>query len=322
MVSIVIPCHNAALWLAQTLESALAQTHPDIEIIVVDDGSTDDSLVVARTFESRGVHVVSQPNRGASAARNHGLRLARGEFIQFLDADDLLAPDKIAAQVATLTRTPAIALSASQWGRFTDSPAQAVFNAEAVYQARNGTEFLQLHYETGSMMQPGAWLTSRALLDRAGPWDETLSLNDDGEYFSRVMLAASQIVFTPTARCYYRAPAHRSLSRRRDAAALASLFRSVELTTGHLLAADRSPRSQAAAAHGWKWTAFELYPGAPALSRAAERKSAELGGSPRPFPAGPRFQFAARLLGWRLAKRIADCSLLRNLMASPNRVAR
>ena len=77
-----------------------------------------------------------------------------------------------------------------------------MFNPEAVYAARTGVEFLQLHYETGSMMQPGAWLAPRALLDRAGPWDETLSLNDDGEYFARVMLAASTFRFVPTARCY------------------------------------------------------------------------------------------------------------------------
>ena len=71
LVSILIPCSNAAPWLAATLASALAQTHPRTEIIIVDDGSSDHSLAIARTFEPHGVRVVTQPNAGASAARNH-----------------------------------------------------------------------------------------------------------------------------------------------------------------------------------------------------------------------------------------------------------
>jgi glycosyltransferase involved in cell wall biosynthesis len=74
LVSILIPCSNAAPWLAATLASALAQTHPRTEIIIVDDGSSDHSLAIARTFEPHGVRVVTQPNAGASAARNHARR--------------------------------------------------------------------------------------------------------------------------------------------------------------------------------------------------------------------------------------------------------
>lgn len=305
LASIIVPCYNAAPWLAATLESALAQTWPNTEVIVIDDGSTDESLVIARGFESRGVGVVTQPNRGASAARNHGLQIAKGDFIQFLDADDLLAPDKIARQASVLSAAPADSLAAGRWGRFAGSVEQAVFSEEAVYQASSGVEFLQLHYETGSMMQPGAWLAPRTLLKRAGPWNEALSLNDDGEYFARVVLSAGRLVSTPLARCYYRVPPHCSLSRRRDSVALASLYRSVELTTRHLMRADSSPRTRAAAAYAWKWTAFELYPGAPGLSRAADRKCSELGGSSRPMPAGRRFHLLAHVIGWRLAKRFA-----------------
>src|SRR5689334_12629004 len=90
-VSILVPCYNAARWLPATLASALAQTESSIEVIVVDDGSTDESLAVARSYESRGVRVFSQRNAGASAARNRAMREARGEFLQFLDADDLLS---------------------------------------------------------------------------------------------------------------------------------------------------------------------------------------------------------------------------------------
>lgn len=303
-VSIIIPCYNAAPWLAQTLESALAQTWPATEIIVVNDGSRDTSLAVAQTFAARGVRVIDQPNRGASAARNHGLRVARGDYIQFLDADDLLAPDKIALQMAALEPAGPDVLASAAWGRFATDPASADFVPQAVAQARTGVEFLQLHHETGSMMQPGAWLASRRLLDRAGPWDEALSLNDDGEYFARVMLAARGLVHVAAARCYYRSGLAGSLSRRTDPPALTSLFRSVELTIRHLQAADDSPRTRAVCADAWMRTAFEVFPAMPELAGEAERRSRALGGPRRPLPGSGRFQLAARFLGWRLARRI------------------
>lgn len=303
-VSILVPCYNSARWLAATLESALAQTWPHKEIIVINDGSTDDSLAVARPFEAQGVRVLDQANAGAAAARNAGLRAAGGDYVQFLDADDLLAPDKLEQQMRLLAPLGPRVISSSRWAHFRDAPAEAVFTEHANYRDMTGVEFLQLHWEEGCMMQPGAWLAPRSLLEAAGPWNESLSLNDDGEYFARVLLAAERIVFCRAARTYYRAHGGSRLSARRDRRSLESLFRSVELTTARLLAADASARTRAAVAYAWKWTAFELYPGAPDLAERAEAASRQQGGSARPFPAGGRFQLAARFLGWRLAKRL------------------
>ena len=309
LVSILIPAYNSAPWLAATLQSAFAQTHPRTELIVIDDGSTDATLAIARSFAAQGVRVATQPNSGASAARNHALRLAQGEYIQFLDADDLLAPDKIALQLAALSAALPLAVASGTWGRFTTDPASTVWSTEAVYAARSGIAYLQIHYETGSMMQPGAWLAPRALLDLAGPWDEILSLNDDGEYFARVTLRASSIVPVPAARCHYRTGSAASLSRRRDTRALTSLHRSVELTTAHLLSADPSPRSHAAAALAWRATAFELYPDAPNLARAARRAARSLSNSDTPCGGPAWVAHLARLTGWLFARRL---HLLRN----------
>jgi glycosyltransferase involved in cell wall biosynthesis len=304
LVSIIIPCYNAEPWLAAALDSALAQTWPEKEIVVVNDGSRDQSLAVARRHQALGVQVIDQPNRGASAARNAGLRAARGAFVQFLDADDLLAPDKIERQMGVLADRGDRWLASGEWARFDRDPAAAVLAPPTNWRDLTGVEFLQLSYEELTMMHPAAWLAPRGLLDRAGPWDESLSLNDDGEYFARVMLAAERIVFCPAARSYYRSNLSGSLSGGGDRRALESLYRSAELTVSHLLGADGSPRSRAAAAYAWKWMAFELYPGAPDLSRQAERNSWALGGSRRPFPAGGRFRLVAKLLGWRRAKRL------------------
>ncbi|MEO6994121.1 MAG: glycosyltransferase [Lacunisphaera sp.] len=304
LVSIIVPCYNAEPWLATTLESALAQNWPDKEIIVVNDGSQDRSLAVAETFHARSIRIVSQPNRGAAAARNRGLQEARGEFIQFLDADDLLAFDKISRQIMTIRPLGAGALASGSWARFQSTPESAVFTHEANQRDFSGVEFLQTNFEQRTMMHPAAWLAPRALLDRAGPWDESLSLNDDGEYFARVALASSQIVHCADARSYYRSNLSGSLSSRKDSRALESLYHSMELTLNGLLKHDASPRSRAAAAFAWKYTAFELYPGAPSLAIKAESACRALGGSDRPFPGSGRFQLAARLLGWRMARRL------------------
>src|SRR5882757_7587254 len=101
LVSILIPCHNGGAYLRATLESALNQTHPQCEVIVVDDGSTDDSLAIARDFEPR-IKVLTGPQKGASAARDRATEEARGEWLQYLDADDLLLPHAVASRVAAL----------------------------------------------------------------------------------------------------------------------------------------------------------------------------------------------------------------------------
>jgi len=318
LVSILIPAYNAGEWIEKTLYSALGQTHPSCEIIVVDDGSRDDTLAQAQAFAaqypSARIRIESQQNAGASAARNYALRLAQGDFIQYLDADDLLAPKKIARQLAALTQHPPLTLVMGTWGRFTNDPTQTAWaENEAVYQARSGVEFLQLKLETHSMVQPGAWLIPRELCKRAGPWNESLSLNDDGEYFSRVALLAKRLLYVPDARAYYRSAISSSLSRRRTPRALDSLYCSEQLTINHLFAADDSPRSRAAAALGWRRLAGELYPEAPELARAA-RKAARTLGAEDDTPIGvPNWvTYAARLIGWPNARRL---QFLRNRLA-------
>jgi glycosyltransferase involved in cell wall biosynthesis len=99
LVSILIPAYNSENWIIETVQSALNQTWKRLEVIVVDDGSTDHTLSVVRTLECKNLKIVSQQNNGACSARNHALRLAQGEVIQWLDSDDLLHPDKIASQM-------------------------------------------------------------------------------------------------------------------------------------------------------------------------------------------------------------------------------
>ncbi len=303
LVSIIIPCFNAAPWLAATLESALGQTGPRCEIIVIDDGSHDDSVAIARGFESRGIRTVAQPNRGASAARNHGLRLATGDFIQFLDADDLLESNKIARQLETLVAAPGC-VAAGPWGRFEIDPATAIFSPEDNWRDSDPVDWLVLNFAGRGMMPPVAWLTPRTLIDRAGPWDERLTLNDDGEYFCRVLLASMGVKFNGAARTFYRSNRPGSLSRRRSVAAWRSALLSQELCARHLIAREDSPRTHRGCADLFQRLAFEACPEAPdVVDRALELVRIH-GGSPARLGGGRALRLISRVLGWKTARRL------------------
>lgn len=306
LVSVLIPCHNAAPWLAATLDSALLQTWQRIEIIVVDDGSIDDSLAIARRYESRGVRVVRQSRGGASSARNHAFRISGGDLVQFLDADDLISPDKIAAQVGFLSGADARSMATCRWARFTADPGEADFSEEGSFRDFLPIDYLIAHTSGAATMHPAAWLVPRDVAQLAGPWDETLSLNDDGEYFSRAVLAASRVCFCPAGASFYRSNLPDSLSRQRSRHALESLYRSVSLVAGHLLKSEDSPRVRRALADYWQRLRYELYPSATDLSQRAASEVRRLGGSSLTPAMGRRSKWVSSVFGWRVALRMRE----------------
>lgn len=109
-VSIVIPAYNQAHFLPQTLDSVLHQTYPHFEVIIVDDGSTDETSKICNAFSQQDsrIHIIQQPNQGPSAARNHGIREAKGKYICFLDADDLMDPKRVELQLAEFEKNSAV----------------------------------------------------------------------------------------------------------------------------------------------------------------------------------------------------------------------
>lgn len=305
LVSILIPCYNAESWLPETLESALGQTWENIEVIVVDDGSTDNSLAVAKKFESSKVKVISQHNQGASVARNRALQEAQGDFIQYLDADDLLAPDKIEHQVKLLNcdRNSDYIVSCA-WARFYQTPAEAVFQPQPIWQDMLPVEWLICAWEENWMMHPAVWLIPRQIAETIGFWNESLSLYDDGEYFCRAILASQKVKFCQASKTYYRSGNTNSLSGLKSFKAWQSGFLSLELSTNNLLALENTARTQNASAMCFQRFVYDAYPHAPELVKKAQLKVASLGGVDLPPPGGTRFQLMCRLFGWKLAKRI------------------
>lgn len=303
LVSVIIPCRNAAAWLGEAIESCLGQTWRNVEIIVVDNGSVDSSLQLAKRYASRGISVLECVREGASAARNMGLTQARGDLIQFLDADDVLDRDKIRVQVEQLARAPEASLASGAWARFRHHPSEAVFVPEPVWRNFEPQEFLIASWLGGGMIPSFAWLTPRALIERAGPWNERLSLNDDGEFFSRVVLAASCIVFCDDARGYYRTTAHPSISKRHDPNAFKSSFSAIDLSCRLLMRHCTSPAAAKACATQYQRFAYGAYPDVPELVAEAERRSIELGGSELRPGGGRAFQALTRAFGWKFGRR-------------------
>ncbi len=311
LVSILIPCYNAAPWIAQTLQSALNQTWSNLEIIMVDDGSTDDSFAIAKSFESSQVKVIQQSNQGASVARNQALSLAQGDYIQYLDADDLLAPDKIRQQVEQLSLNQnAGQIAAGEWARFYHDPETAIFSSEPVWEDFAPVDWLICSWNGGGMMHPAAWLIPRNI---AGTWDESLSLHDDGEYFCRVVLASRGVKFCWGARSYYRSGLLNSLSRANSQSAIESGFQAIELEIDHLLAAENSDRTRRACATALQRFIYSVYPDAPDLIAKAEKRVESLGGTNLPPSGGSRFLMLSKVVGWKTAKRLQNLILTANV---------
>jgi glycosyltransferase involved in cell wall biosynthesis len=304
LVSILIPCYNAENWLAEAVESALTQTCNNKEIIIVDDGSTDGSLDIAKQFESTSVKIISQLNQGASAARNRAYAECQGDFIQYLDADDLLAPDKIERQIQLLQQDQLGYVASGEWARFYQSPAEAQFIPQPLWTDLEPIDWLTTAWQAHQMMHPAAWLIPRSIAEQAGGWNESLSLNDDGEYFCRVVLASRGIKFCWGAKTYYRSGNTSSLSGSKSYAAWKSAFSSLELGTSHLLAKENSTKTRQICATVFQRFIYEVYPEAPDLVEAAKVKVKEFGGSNLQPSGGPAFKAITALIGWQKAKQL------------------
>lgn len=214
LVSIIIPTYNAALLLEETVSSALQQTYKNIEIIIVDDGSTDTTIQLFKEFQEQGVACYSIKNGGASNARNIGLKKSKGEYIQFLDADDILHKNKIEFQLKKMLQDKAD-VSFTTWASFLkDVTKHSEFKFKNIdySKTRTGKEVMVSFGMDNWYMPPVAWLTHKSLIAKAGDWDIEITNNDDGEYFSRILYNTKKVVCVEQILCFYRVTPKISLS--------------------------------------------------------------------------------------------------------------
>ncbi len=268
LVSVIMPVFNAERWLGDSIESALGQTWDSLELIVIDDGSADSSVAVAERYVGPRVTLIRQENRGASVARNAGLAIARGDYVQYLDADDRLDPRKIALQVAALGGAAGRVASAG-WGRFSDSDPHAQFEPDSLWRDFRPLDFLVTAYRENVFMPNHAWLTPRAIADRAGRWPARRARNDDAEYFAKVVIASGGVTFVPGARVYYRS-GHVGLSAARDRESIEGYLSTLDEISRHLLDAEDSARTREALAVSYDHFVSQVEATAPDLAERAE----------------------------------------------------
>jgi hypothetical protein len=305
LVSILIPAYNAQEWLPETLRSAIGQTWDRTEIIVVDDGSKDRTLEIARKFESNSVRVVSQQNQGAAAARNKAYSLSQGSYIQWLDADDLLAPQKIARQMAIVDQCSSNrTLLSAAWGTFLYRCHRAKFVPSPLWADLSRAEWLVRKLTNNVYMQTATWLVSREVSEAAGPWDTRLLGDDDGEYFCRILMASDGVRFVREAKVFYRMAGASSLSyignsdKKREAQLL-----SMKLHIDYLLSLEDTPRSRAACVQYLQnWLVF-FYPERPDLVREAEEMAIRLDGKLSMPQLSWKYSWIDALFGRQRAKR-------------------
>lgn len=196
LVSVVMPAHNDAEHVAEAIESILAQDYPAREVIVVDDGSTDNTAGIVETYRSH-VRLLRQPNSGSAVARNRGLEAARGEYVAFLDADDVWLPGKLTAQVEYMEQNPAIAMTYGRWQQWDperdgslgdvlarmQSQATEVTPSPALVSAQSGWIYHLLLLDF--VVWTSVVMMRRELMERVGWFDDRFERGQDFDYWLR-----------------------------------------------------------------------------------------------------------------------------------------
>lgn len=308
LVSILIPCFNARELVAQCIESALAQTWPDKEIIVVDDGSTDGSLDVIRSFDGR-IRWETGPNRGGNAARNRLLELAGGEWLQYLDADDYLRPGKIQGQMNFVAQHPGaeVVVSPTIWEKTQDGKLVWVENT---FKPPCDPWVMLAHW---LLPQTGGPLFRRSALQRVGGWRIGQPCCQEHELYGRLLQAGFRFEFFDECLAVYRDWDHsirltQKLSGEVDRQRLLIIARMEKFLgdTSELTGLRRQAINDARLQVARKiWTRDEA--AALAVARQIDRSDPSF--CPSDGPARPSaYRLAYRLFGFAGAQRVADCA--------------
>ena len=299
--SILIPCFNAANFITSTLASVVKNITNEDEIVIVDDHSQDLSFEIARQFLSdKGVNyqLVLNPNRGGCSARNHALFLARGEWVQWLDADDILGSGKIMKHRMKLQKHRK-SIVICPFIPFIDTPLTGTIKENRNWdcsEIMSNADWLA----SERMTIPACWMGRKELFEKAGPWNTHLKVNQDGEYFARVLSEAEFVIFDAEVSVWYRRGVSESVSHFTPEKA-ESLFSSIDSIRDIALALEDSPRMRQMLANKYQYAIYTAYPHSPELISAAQKKLKSL---PKPTIDNPNAVSAiskvfSKTFGWR-----------------------
>lgn len=239
-VSIIIPTYNRAHLLGETLESVLAQTYENWECIVVDDGSTDHTDELLEFYDKKDsriqfYHRPSHKSKGANACRNYGFEVSKGEYIQWLDSDDILNKDKVGSQVKALEKNSSFGIATCKFGYIDQHLGKSSSIRENVKTYNNfqkGYDLLEYFGRYSEYFPPHVYLVKRSCVVEVGLWDESLSINQDGEFLTRILLGSWPIIFVEAA-VLYRINMNENVSQVNSLEKAKDLVKSWKLINGH-----------------------------------------------------------------------------------------
>lgn len=305
LVSICMPAYNAARYIEEALDSVFRQSYQNIEVIVVNDGSTDRTADILAKMQHPALQVFHTANNGQCAAANLAYAKSTGQLIKFMDADDIISDNFLESQVKRIGNRNDVIASAD-WGRFyNDDLNTFTLFKDSIKGDTKPIEWLVASFQNDSaMMQCARWLIPKPVLQRSGVWDERLSLINDFEFFIRVMLHAAEIRFAEGATLYYRSGVPTSLSALKSRKGLESAFHSMDDGISYILAYENSPRTRLVAANSYQSYIYSFYPYQPDLLAIAEKRVRELGGATLLCYAGGLTLFFHKIIGWKLTRHI------------------
>jgi GT2 family glycosyltransferase len=304
LVTVVIPCFNAERYVAEAVESALAQTHPAVEVVAIDDASSDRTLDVLRGFGARIRVEANGTSLGPAAARNRGLELARGEFVQFLDADDVLAPAKVSACLAAFDADTDVVFCRNAY--FLDDhrgerpPLRTLLVTRLVSEMRWDPRHAA-EYVLRREVQTATPLHRASVLRRLGGFHEGLWSLEDTECHFRIAMSGvrMRLVDETLVHCRHHGSPDRLRLRQ---GRFTESYRALQLMRATMQRAEaRNPRLDQALADRFANTARKLlWEGEPDLARRAMAEARAL--SPRPRPTSvPLYNLLSRAVGfWRM----------------------
>lgn len=303
LVSVIIAAYNVERWIGACLQSILNQTWEDLEVIVVDDGSTDGTAAVVSANKDPRLQLIRQTNRGQGAALNGGAAASRGNFIKFVDADDWLNERHLAAQLAVL-EGEFEKVADCGWGYFVDDPEDAKARVEVTNRDYGSPlDWLVDSLTRGEGMMGGwKWLIPRVVWERSGGWDERLSLIIDFDFSIRLLLASSGVRFAPAALYAYRKGVSGAVSGRLGPRAMQSAFLANGSGCHALLAREDSPRIRRICADRWQEWLYRFYPLHQDLAQQAQCRVDALGGSGLRLEGGRLLRVLHPLVGWKAVR--------------------
>lgn len=304
LASFCIPAYNAERFIAFTVQAILNQNYPEFEIIIVDDHSTDETNNIIKKFNDQRIHLVTASNKGAAAARNQALSLAKGKYIIFFDADDWIPSNFLATQISFLKSENEVVVC--KWGRFFNNDTSTIeINPQQIEKDLDFKEWIINYWnDNTSMTCPGRVLMTKKLLNKSDKWNEDLALNDDFQFYSALFSHSSIIKFNSLSTFYYRSGIQ-GLSSTKGDHAYESLYNS--LVIGIDIALKLYPTDiyvKKSCANLLMNFVYEAYPKQPNLIKLAINKIKLLGGSNYEFPSGGKTKLLVSLIGWKLTKRL------------------